>query len=239
LLAKRALMISSADARFAETQCAFIDSCRAAGVRHVVKFSGAESSIGYDPRKFRFTRMHEDVERYLEGSGLAWTDLRPSQFMQVCLREAPTIAAKGAIFLPFRDIRLSPIDIEDIAKIAFAVLRDGGHAGKSYDMTGPEALTMTEIAERTAAAIGMLPSRRKSGAGRCWRQALHRISSTPWTKRPPSVSGIPISVPTKRSASNPRRSPSSRAGMPACSAASPGPREARRSCVGALAAAAQ
>jgi uncharacterized protein YbjT (DUF2867 family) len=151
---ERALMISSADARLAETQCAFIDACRAAGVRHVVKFSGAESSIGYDPRKFRFTRMHEDVERYLEGSGLAWTHLRPSQFMQVYLREAPTIAAKGAMFLPFRDIRLSPIDIEDIAKIAFAVLRDGGHAGKSYDMTGPEALTMTEIAERIAAAIG-------------------------------------------------------------------------------------
>ena len=34
------------------------------------------------------------------------------------------------------------------------VLRDGGHEGRSYDMTGPEALTMTEIAERISQAIG-------------------------------------------------------------------------------------
>ena len=47
-----------------------------AGVRRIVKFSGAESSVGFNQRNFRFTRMHEDIERYLEGSGLAWTHLR-------------------------------------------------------------------------------------------------------------------------------------------------------------------
>jgi uncharacterized protein YbjT (DUF2867 family) len=151
---ERALMISSAGPQMANTQRAFIDACRQAGVRHVVKFSGAESNIGFDPAKFRFARMHEEVERYLEASGLAWTHLRPSQFMQVYLREAPTIVAQGAIFLPAQDIKLSPIDVDDIAKIAFALLRAGGHEGKSYDMTGPEALTMTEVAERISAAIG-------------------------------------------------------------------------------------
>jgi uncharacterized protein YbjT (DUF2867 family) len=151
---ERALMISSATPQMADTQRAFIDACRKAGVRHVVKFSGAESSIGFDPQKFRFTRMHEEVERYLERSGLAWTHLRPSQFMQVYLRETPTIVAQGAIFLPAAAINLSPIDVEDIAKIVFALLRDGGHEGKSYDMTGPEALTMMEIADRISRAIG-------------------------------------------------------------------------------------
>jgi uncharacterized protein YbjT (DUF2867 family) len=52
------------------------------------------------------------------------------------------------------NIKLSPVDVEDIAKAAYALLCDGGHEGKSYDMTGPEALTMTEIAERISAAIG-------------------------------------------------------------------------------------
>ena len=79
----RVLMISTAAEDMTETQCRFVDACRQAGVAHVVKFSGAESNIGYDATKFRFTRMHEEVERYLQGAGMAWTHLRPSQFMQV------------------------------------------------------------------------------------------------------------------------------------------------------------
>jgi len=151
---ERVLLISSANEQLVETQCTFIDACKEAGVRHVVKFSGAESSVGFDQRKFRFTRMHEDIERYLEGSGLAWTHLRPSQFMQVYLRETPTIVAQSAIFLPAENIKLSPVDINDIAKVAVKVLRSGDHESKSYDMTGPEALTMTEVAERISSAIG-------------------------------------------------------------------------------------
>jgi uncharacterized protein YbjT (DUF2867 family) len=151
---ERALMISSAGPQMADTQRAFVDACRKAGVRHVIKFSGAESSIGFDAKKFRFTRMHEDVERYLEASGLAWTHLRPSQFMQVYLREAPTIVAQSAIFLPAQGIELSPVDVDDIAKIAFALLRTGGHERKSYDITGPQALTMTDIADHISRAIG-------------------------------------------------------------------------------------
>jgi len=150
----RVLMISSSDPRMVETQCTFIDACKKAGIKHVVKFSGAESGIGFDPGKFRFVRMHEEIERYLERSGLAWTHLRPSQFMQVYLREAPTIVAENVLYLPMDNARLSPVDIEDIARVAFAVLHNEGHEGKSYDMTGPEALTMTEIAERVSRALG-------------------------------------------------------------------------------------
>ena len=150
----RALMISSPEPAMFETQCRFVDAAKRAGVRHIVKFSGKESSIGFDPMRFRFTRMHEQVEDYLEASGVAWTHLRPSQFMQVYLREAPTIVTKRALFLPLENVRLAPIDLDDIAKVAFAVLRGGGHEGRSYEMTGPESLTMAEIAERISVAIG-------------------------------------------------------------------------------------
>ena len=150
----RALMISSAEPAMLETQCRFVDAAKRAGVRHIVKFSGKESSIGFDPMRFRFTRMHEQIEDYLEASGVAWTHLRPSQFMQVYLREAPTIVTKRALFLPLENVRLAPIDLDDIAKVAFAVLRGGGHEGRSYEMTGPESLTMAEIAERISVAIG-------------------------------------------------------------------------------------
>lgn len=152
---ERVLLISTANQQFVETQCTFIDAAKSAGVRHIVKFSGTESGVGFNQRHFRFTRMHEDIERYLEQSGLAWTHLRPSQFMQVYLREAPTIIAQDAFFLPMENARLSPIDVQDIAKIACAVLRNGEkHEGKSYEMTGPESLTMAEIAERISQVAG-------------------------------------------------------------------------------------
>ena len=150
----RALMISSSVPQMVDTQCTFIDAAKGAGIRHIVKFSGAESGIGFDAAKFRFTRMHEEIERHLEGSGVAWTHLRPSQFMQVYLREAPTIKAHSALLLPLENVRLSPIDIEDIAKIAFLLLRDGGHEGERLDMTGPEALSMAEIAAQLSEVIG-------------------------------------------------------------------------------------
>jgi uncharacterized protein YbjT (DUF2867 family) len=150
------LMISSARERMVQTQCMFIDAAREAGVRHVVKFSGKESGIGFNPNNFRSTWEHEHIEDYLENSGLAWTHLRPSQFMQFYLPQAPTgvDVAASALLLPMENARLSPVDIEDIAKVAFALLHSEGHEGKSYDMTGPEALTMTEVAERISQATG-------------------------------------------------------------------------------------
>src|SRR5262249_38157954 len=148
------LLISSSTPQMRETQCRFIDACKASGVAHVVKFSGRESGVGFDAKNFRFTRMHEEIEHYLEESGLAWTHLRPSQFMQVYLREVPSIAAKGALLLPLDDVKLSPVDIDDIAKIAFAILVRGGHEGRGFDITGPQALSMAQIATCIGAAIG-------------------------------------------------------------------------------------
>jgi uncharacterized protein YbjT (DUF2867 family) len=151
---ERVLLISSADRQMMETQRRFIDACKAAGVRHIVKISGKESGIGFDQQKFTFTRMHEEIERYLEGTGVGWTHLRPSQFMQVYLREAPTIIAEGAFYLPLDKAELAPVDLRDVAAISVALLRGSGHEGRSYDLTGPEALTMTDVADRISAAIG-------------------------------------------------------------------------------------
>ncbi len=54
--------------------------------------------------KFRFTRMHEEIQDYLERSGLAWTHLRPGQFiLRVYLRETPTIISNGTLLLPMAD----------------------------------------------------------------------------------------------------------------------------------------
>jgi uncharacterized protein YbjT (DUF2867 family) len=148
----RVLLISSADQQMVERQSAFIDAAKGADVRHIVKFSGLSAADVDTP--FVFGSMHADIERYLEGSGLAWTHLRPSQFMTEYLREVPTILAQGALLLPLGDARLAPVDVADIATAAVALLTTPGHEGRIYAMSGPEALGMAEIAEQISAAIG-------------------------------------------------------------------------------------
>jgi uncharacterized protein YbjT (DUF2867 family) len=147
----RVLLISSTGPRMADTQCTFIDAAKTAGVGHVVKFSGLNAAVD---SAFRFTRKHGEIERHLEGSGLAWTHLRPSQFMQVYFREVQTIVNQDAFYLPMGRERLAPVDVADIAKVARLLMREGGHDDQSYDMTGPEALTMAEIAQRISDAVG-------------------------------------------------------------------------------------
>jgi uncharacterized protein YbjT (DUF2867 family) len=147
---ERALLISSADARLVETQRTFIDAAKRAGVGHVVKVSGRGCR---DESGFRFARMHAEVERYLAGSGLSWSVLRPSQFMPVYFREVPSIR-RGVLNLPMGDAKLAPVDVGDIARVAVALLRGEGEDGGRYEMTGPEALTMSEVAERIAAVAG-------------------------------------------------------------------------------------
>ncbi|MFI6787878.1 SDR family oxidoreductase [Nonomuraea sp. NPDC050383] len=150
----RVLMISGAGPELLETQCTFIDAAIKAGVGHIVKFSGKDSVDGFDNEKFRSTRSHEQILRYLVASGMPWTLLRPSQFMHVYFEEVPDIAGSGELRLPLGDTTMAPIDIDDIAKISYAVLTTPGHEGKTYPMTGPEALTMTDIAGHISEAIG-------------------------------------------------------------------------------------
>lgn len=147
----RAMLISSADPAMLEVQSNFIEAARKAGVRHVVKLSGILPELD---SPFRFARMHGEVERRLEASGMAFTHLRPGEFMQSYFRQVPSIVHQGAIFLPMEEAKIASIDIGDIAEVAAAILTSEGHEGKIYPLTGPEALTMAEVAERLSAVLG-------------------------------------------------------------------------------------
>jgi uncharacterized protein YbjT (DUF2867 family) len=147
----RAMLISSADPAMLEVQSAFIAAARAAGVAHVVKLSGIIPGLD---SPFRFARMHAEIERRLEASWMAFTHLRAGEFMAAYFRQVPSILAKGALLLPMADARIASIDVDDIAEVAATALTTPGHEGKIYPLTGPEALTMAEVAERLSAATG-------------------------------------------------------------------------------------
>lgn len=148
----RALLLSSPDEHLVAAQTNFIDAAKSARVQHIVKFSGLSAADVGTP--FIFAAMHAEIESYLLDSGLSSTTLRPSQFMTEYLRELPTILAQGALFLPFQDARLVPVDVVDIARAVFLLLTTSGHEGKTYAMSGPEALNMHEIAQRIGEATG-------------------------------------------------------------------------------------
>ena len=147
----RAMLISSSDPMMLDVQSNFIDVASSAGVRHVVKLSGIMPELD---SAFRFARMHGEIEKRLETSGMAFTHLRAGEFMPAYFRQAPNIVAKGAMFLPMGDARIASIDVGDIAEIAAGVLTGAGHEDKIYPLTGPHALTMTEVAEKLSAAAG-------------------------------------------------------------------------------------
>jgi uncharacterized protein YbjT (DUF2867 family) len=147
----RAMLISSSDASMLEVQSNFITAAARAGVKHVVKLSGIMPELD---SPFRFARMHGEIEKRLEASGMAFTHLRAGEFMPAYFRQAPAIVAKGMPFLPMENAKIASIDVEDIAEVAAIVLTHPGHEGKIYPLTGPEALTMAEVAERLSAVVG-------------------------------------------------------------------------------------
>ena len=148
---ERAMLISSSDQTMVEVQSSFIDAARRAGVQHIVKLSGIIPELD---SPFRFARMHAEIEKRLEASGVAYTHLRAGEFMPSYFRQVPSIVARGVMALPMADARIASVDIGDIAEVAIAVLTTSGHEGKTYPLTGPESLTMADVAAKLSAAIG-------------------------------------------------------------------------------------
>jgi uncharacterized protein YbjT (DUF2867 family) len=147
----RVMLISTSDQRMVEAQNAVVDASKAAGVGHVVKLSGIIPDLN---SSFRFARMHGEIEAYLETSGVPFTHLRAGEFMHSYFRQVPSILASGVLALPMADARIASIDVDDIALVAADVLTSPGHEGKIYPLTGPEALTMSEVADRLRIATG-------------------------------------------------------------------------------------
>lgn len=145
------VLISGADDRMVEAQSNLVDAAKAADVGHIVKISGLGPDLD---SPFRYGRYHAQIEQHLQDSGVGWTMLRPSQFMQVYYREVGTMLTDGTIALPLGDTRLAPVDVNTVAEVVYAVTHNDGHEGKGYDMTGPQALHMNEICQVLSAVAG-------------------------------------------------------------------------------------
>ena len=127
---------------------ALVDAAVAAGVRHVAytSFLGAAPDA-----TFTLARDHWATEEHLRASGLSWTFLRDGLYADFL----SMMTVDGAIRGPAGDGRVAAVAQDDIADVAAVVLRDPGpHAGATYDLTGPEALTLDEVAQVVSEVTG-------------------------------------------------------------------------------------
>jgi uncharacterized protein YbjT (DUF2867 family) len=147
----KAFLLTPSSENAEKQQRNFVDAARQSGVNHIVKLS----QLGADPNSSaRFLRYHAAVEQSIRAAGIAYTLLRPNLFMQGLLNFKPTIASQNAFYAAAGDGKVSVVDIRDIAEVALAALTESGHEGKSYDITGPQALTHAEMAGQLSAALG-------------------------------------------------------------------------------------
>jgi uncharacterized protein YbjT (DUF2867 family) len=102
----------------------------------------------------RNSRQHAEIEDELASSGLPYTLLRPTTFMQNTLMAARTVASEGRIYQPFKDGRLGMIDARDIGEVAAKVLTEEGHEGEVYTLTGPAAISFYNVARALSEVLG-------------------------------------------------------------------------------------
>jgi uncharacterized protein YbjT (DUF2867 family) len=128
------------------------DAAQAAGVRHIVRSSGA----GADPTAgYSLPRLQGEVDQIFEDTGVATTFLRPAGFMQNYLGFLAGMVKAGTLYGATGDAPQSLIDTRDIAAVAAHILANPEpHAGKAYTLTGGELLSDTGRAAVLAQELG-------------------------------------------------------------------------------------
>lgn len=128
-----------------------IGQLRQAGVQHVVKLS----VIGAGPDSATPQQIHGRLEQQIRDTGIAYTFLRPSYFMQnLANYMSYTIKEHDAFFEPLGAGKRGMVDTRDIAAVAVKTLSQPGHEGQAYNLTGPEALSNYEVADILSEVLG-------------------------------------------------------------------------------------
>jgi len=134
-----------------ETEARIVDAAKAAGATRVVKVSTSGADALEPPL---FLKLHRDAERHIEGSGLEWTFLRPSFFMQNYLDFADAIRTQRVLASPAGTGRHADVDARDVGEVAARVLTESGHEGRAYELTGREAYSFDDVARRIGTISG-------------------------------------------------------------------------------------
>jgi len=122
-----------------------------AGVRHIVKLSTQEAGwVPVEGHGF----WHREREELIQASGLAWTFLRPTMFMNTALQWAATVKSQHAVYFPIGAGRLAPVDPADVAAVAAVALTAAGHEGQGYELTGGQLMDAADMVATLSGVLG-------------------------------------------------------------------------------------
>jgi NAD(P)H dehydrogenase (quinone) len=130
-----------------QQHCSAVDAAVAAGVRTILYLSVMNAA---PDATFILAHDHYYTEQYIRASGMPFTFLRTSLYTD---NVPQCVSADDVIRVPAGEGCAAWVTRDDIADVAVAILTGTGHEGCTYDVTGPEAITMAETAERLSAVI--------------------------------------------------------------------------------------
>ncbi|WP_330301342.1 SDR family oxidoreductase [Streptomyces sp. NBC_00503] len=135
-----------------ESANVLLDAAVAAGVGRVVLVSS--QLAGTRPAGNASHSRLREFEAAVRGSGLDHTILRPGGFASNAFAWAESVRSDRTVLAPFGDVALPVVDPADIAAVAAVALREEGHFGQTYELTGPAAITPREQAAALAGVLG-------------------------------------------------------------------------------------
>jgi NAD(P)H dehydrogenase (quinone) len=155
---------------------AVIVAAQEAGIQHFVYHSVLHPQVEAMPHHWQKLR----VEEALFASGLLYTILQPTAYMQNLLGGWQRILHEGFLVNPYPPTaRLSLVDLADVAEVAATVLLQTGHAGAIYELVGTPPLSQHEVAAIIGQTIGR-PVQAAMIDGKVWEQGARQGGLSPY-----------------------------------------------------------
>lgn len=141
--------------------CTWNGSTAAAQGRNVIEairrvgtkpFVVRHSAYGVD--RSEIIQQINEVDEELKKSGIPWTSIKPTFFMQNLMMASQSVQAESNIYWDWDDGKVGMIDVRDVADSAFGALTGRAESGKEYVLTGPESISMHDVAKSFSRVLG-------------------------------------------------------------------------------------
>jgi uncharacterized protein YbjT (DUF2867 family) len=147
-----AILSTAADATQPQQHAHFLAAAQRAGVKRIVRVS----VVGADPNSpIELERMNGNIDREFAESGITTVAIHPQTFMQNFLGQVAAMRAMGKLFGCSGDGKIPFVDARDIGAAAAACALQNGPHPKTYEITGPDGVSYTEVAQKFGRALGI------------------------------------------------------------------------------------
>lgn len=134
---------------------ALIAACHKAGVKRLLQMSALNAGRG----RSHYLRARGEAEAEIKGSGLDWTLFQPSVIFGpgdgLFFRFAQLLVIAPVLPLARANAKFAPVYVGDVVEAFARTLQDDASIGQTYELYGPQVMTLAEIVRYTAKHRGM------------------------------------------------------------------------------------